>query len=598
MTPNIYNQSYEEEYESFELEAIDALSTLDYFKYEPLSGRVGIVTLEELLIACIKKCNAYEKIYLTNVNRLDWSSTSTDIYKKLIISEQNFIGEDEDETFTYREVLQEVCQIFGMTAIAVGSSVYFIDYDAIKKGMNEYLVYSSADGFQSPVIETCANGKTIAASDYMDTGSSLSLGNVYNKISVTNNKYTIKNILPELFAEENLTNTMSSVLPYYSYTQTFGDTHYVYRTYWDKNWEHTYYRKDGSWSTVNPTSLYYSSLQNFIGASFIKIASYENGRGTQGTLSFNNYICFSRHLWAHPSDEHNKTMPVLKLKSDAVKPMILGADCYLVISGSGMWTDIEGRICPILDGRKKDNYDPAKLCITAKLKIGNKCWNGLKWTTADTTFKIYFDDSDTSHYIGKWTDIKNTLSWQLGINATGCGIPIAASDGLSGTPEFILYSPQIVDGSYRVDALWLRDIKIEVNTKERWNDTDTLYTNVINEAFVSEFDEIQTKIGSYDNKDFSYSCIGDTTNSAYTTYWRYLYNKGLDQLYLKPEQALVYRYVNQYSTPASILELTLKDDLKPYTLVKENNLKKEFIIDTMSIDYANQTNEVKLIEKK
>lgn len=525
------------------------------------------------------------------------STSSNNIYRNLIISEQNFIGEEEDETFTYKEVLAEVCQLFGMTAIAIGSSVYFIDYDAIKRGYTNYLVYSSSDGFASPATTTVSSVKTIVADDYMDTGSTLSLGDVYNKVSVTNNKYKIENILPELFEEENLTNTMSSALPYYSYTQTFGNTNYVYRTYWDKNWEHIYYRKDGSWSTVNPTSLYYSSLQNFIGASFIKIANYENGRGTQGTLSFSNYICFSSHIPADHSSPLNRAMPVLKLKSDAVKPMILGASCYLVISGSGMWTDIEGRMCPILDGRKKDDYNPVNLCITAKLRIGDKYWNGSMWTTTETTFKIYFDDSDTSHYIGKWTDIKNTISWQLGIDATGCGIPITAYDGLSGTPEFILYSPQIVDGSYRVDALWLRDIKIEVKTRERWNDTDTLYTNVINDKFVSEFEEIQTRIGSYDDKDFSYSCIGDRSGS-YITYWTSIYNKGLDQLYLKPEQALVYRYVNQYSTPARVLELTLKDDILPYTLVTESNLKKKFIVDTMSVDYANQTNEVKLIEKK
>lgn len=209
---------------------------------------------------------------------------------------------------------------------------------------------------------------------------------------------------------------------------------------------------------------------------------------------------------------------------------------------------------------------------------------------------MYFDDSDTNHYIGKWTNIKNTISWTTGLDATGLGIPISQADNLSGKVDFILYTPQMIHHSYRVDSVWLRDLRLDVKTKEVWNETDTLYTNVINESFVNELDNIELKITSYDNKDMSYSCVAQN-NSEIKKYFNSFYNEGLSKT-LRPEHLLCYRYVNQYSTASKILELTLTDDIKPYSMFIETNLDNIFVVDSYSIDYEAETGEIRLVEKK
>lgn len=600
LTPNLYSQSYKSDYETFELEAVDALSTLEYYKYEPVNINAGIVTLQEILINCIKKTGAYKVIYISDSSALDSTTSDTNMYDDIFMSEYNFLSDKIEDSMSYKDVLIEICKFFGLTCLAKGDSVFFLDYDAIKNGYNTYTQFSGTD-FSVISTATLSQSKSIVTTDYRETGATLSLGDVYNKISIVNNKYNIENLIPAMFVNENLTNTISSNLPFYAFIKSFDADIWVFRTYWDKNWTNIYYTKDGNWGAFNPSLITYDMLQSCIGASFIKVANYERNNGMEGGLSFNNYICLHRHMEANPSSSENIAMPVLTLKKDNIKPMILASNCSLVINCSAMWTDVAGRMCPIIDGRKDDNFDLANLYVKAKLKVGNKYWNGSHWDTNDVTFKIYFESDNTSHFIGKWMDIKNTVNWSTGIDAVGCGIPITAADNLSGAAEFTLYSPLCVKSDYRTDAVWLKDLDIKLVSPEIWDNTDTVYTNVVNNSFVNELSDISTKITTYDGKDISYSLLGKS-NGSYITYFTSFYNKSFAQNLpseeLRAELWLCYRFVNQYSAPYKILELTIQNDVSPYCLITESNLGSIFIIDTMKVDYFYDKNTVKLVEKR
>jgi hypothetical protein len=73
-----------------------------------------------------------------------------------------------------------------------------LDYDAIKAGLNTYYEYA-VDDVSAPTIKNISFTKTIKASDYSDTDGSLSLDNVYNKVTVTDDLYTFDSVLPSLF---------------------------------------------------------------------------------------------------------------------------------------------------------------------------------------------------------------------------------------------------------------------------------------------------------------------------------------------------------------------------------------------------------------
>lgn len=98
-----------------------------------------------------------------------------------------------------QEVLEELCQYLGLTAVAEGDSVYFLDYDSIKHGRNTYYKYS-VDDDSAPSLQTISFSKTITAEDYSESGATLSLDNVYNKVSVKADLYTFDSVLPNLFS--------------------------------------------------------------------------------------------------------------------------------------------------------------------------------------------------------------------------------------------------------------------------------------------------------------------------------------------------------------------------------------------------------------
>ena len=84
-----------------------------------------------------------------------------------------------------------------MTAVADKDIVYFLDYDAIKNGINEYYRYSIDN--PTPTKITLGHSKVIVGSDYSGSSSSLSMDAVYNKVTVKDDFYTFEEVLPDMF---------------------------------------------------------------------------------------------------------------------------------------------------------------------------------------------------------------------------------------------------------------------------------------------------------------------------------------------------------------------------------------------------------------
>jgi hypothetical protein len=129
--------------------------------------------------------------------RSDYNPLSPEcILDKLYISEQNFYDED-DVPMTYKEVLEEMMKYFGYTLIAYKDTVYVLDYDAIKTGYNKYFVYQSLDNFvsHSTQIVTLSHNKIITALDFTESGSTITLDEVFNKVKIECSTYNIDDVL-------------------------------------------------------------------------------------------------------------------------------------------------------------------------------------------------------------------------------------------------------------------------------------------------------------------------------------------------------------------------------------------------------------------
>lgn len=625
-TPNLYSMGYENEVEEIEIEAIDALSTLQYYKYKPLSGTKNIVRIIDIIDMLISKCNAYSRYYISDSTQLS-STANNCLSTKLYISEQNFFDED-DKPFTLQEVLEEICRYLNVTCVADGTSVYFMDYDAIKNGINTY--YQFTVGSKSSSLVTLEQSHSIDGSDYVLNGGQLSLDNVYNKAIVKDSLYSFDSVIPSIWDDKHLVLYMTMDFGNnWQYYQEIEEEHSklgkhkcFFKYYSNKNYKSFYYDKNLN-STTTPFIVNYGATQLYVGATIVR-ACFKKVDTFDDVI---NDVNFSDYLLLHTHDTNTTKLPAyeygnvefvklpLDLKDDlgiklfeievnnANPSFIGGKNVFLLIQGTYIYMDRESEMyIPQGYTNKDDDFYEANLWIKAKLEFGGYYWNGDSWQTTECCFKLPFDNNNqTEHCINQSFQTKNTVTYNMGIDEDGYAIPMPSDNIFTGKPKFTLYAPHRLDNSYRCDAVWLQnfDIKAKIATYDIGvnKDSDTEYSNVINTEYVNEMDEQDFKICTYDNKECNYSAVAYYDGSKYS-YLDNVYNKGTKQT-CRCEEQLIYRLVTQYSTPSAIINVNLKNNIKLYATVTDKWLpNKTFIVDSITTDWEYNKAEIKLIEKK
>ena len=698
VTPNLYDMGFEKDREEVEIECIDALSTLQYIKYNSQSKNV--VSFLDIIRKILSSCNAYTNFYFSNNTQLTENGTAS-ILDKLFISESNFFDEkednetDEDVAWTNQEVLEQICQYLGVTAVAEGNEVYFIDYDAIKNGINTYYKYS-VSGTTAGTIVTKSFSKTIVAEDYSQNGATLSLDNVYNKVQVKDSLYDFKSVIPDMY--DPLTNITKDTDPdlqsstqiengmYGEVVQTevgnagdkttnnmivlidrvknpeksgYSDYNVVFVKYF-KNPNYKFYQYNGT-TRSEVTALNYTDTKTLHGA-FVgkygvkkldKTYSYMEivinnilqhritlddwlAKNEISSVGFQDYI-----VLLNPNDSNHipntniTDYPYLETTVTDSTALFGGKNSYLVISGSYNFHYYDNDPYPIPQDESdisegRYSMDAGQTYLLAKLQWGNKYWNGTDWTSVASTFQIPYIKDDTSNGERRadntmFKDLKfvNTVTWRIGTSETGYLIKVPEDKIISGLPILTLYKP--FDPNYHSSksgdnkgqhykhcCVFLKNFQIKAivgdPTFSDNNDTDTVYTNVINNSFVNELEDIEFKICTWDNKKPNYSSVAFQQNGEYqyldNTYniacqtgeanWSASSEEGFRQ-----EEHLIYRLYNQYSTPSVILNLSLRNNNRIYGLYKDSTISnKDFIVDSINIDYKMNKQEIKLIEKK
>ena len=83
VTPNLYDMDFVSDKEELEIECIDALSTLQYFQYEPIESKPLTKSFLDIVRTMLRNKTPYQVMYFPAV----YENITLD---KLKISEQNF----------------------------------------------------------------------------------------------------------------------------------------------------------------------------------------------------------------------------------------------------------------------------------------------------------------------------------------------------------------------------------------------------------------------------------------------------------------------------------------------------------------------------
>lgn len=739
VSPTMFTQGFDQHLEEIQVDCVDGIAVLKNIPYQITGDAIN--TFANIIFNCLKQSECYKYLYITDNVQFTQAGTES-IIEKLKISQSNFFEEkddvaqkDDDVAWSCYDVLYELLQYLGYTLVIEGDSVFIIDYDAIRRGNNKYFRYSlTGTSLGSSTSTTMAYSKFIEDKSYAKNGTSVSLDDIYNKISVKDEFKTFDSLFPTFGDESTETNITAPQVNLSSSFVSLGSTGLQFGDHIkaspadgimqnmvvaiDKDWRGKYwlnfykfydspvfnmikYNRNSSKSQANlGDTIKYSDLLNYNGAFYYKWfktdfygsfsdyirllswigtqkSSYNYNASTGDKikvweqvfdkfrdldkLSLTNVIAFinTGDYRFGPGDESSynnqtdndvtKNYPFVTLKSYD-SSVFGGANHFLRIKGKFCSHD-EARTPHKLNNgegngdlkRAGDYKRTSQGYIWAKLKWGNQYWNGSDWTTSNVWFKLWYwteEDQDNDrglkveNYFDKDFEFKPKEFIYANIGNDGVIIPCPTSGNLSGQAELSFTTRDMWGDSrrshwhpkgnkfdnfycrYLSNCVFISDLEV---TAEIYDgllgdadyDSDTVYTNVIDNGSVEEMEEITFKVCTDDGKKPSYSSVSYNDTSGANQYVKNLYNKALsskengtygcdgENAKLRQEEHYVFKLASQYENPMVKLELNLKNEgHKQYGTFTDKTVSgKTFICQGMEINWKMNCSNLTLVEK-
>lgn len=661
LSPKIYDNGYENCWETISLNANDCLSTLQYTKYSEMNGR-GITNIKDIIDNIVTNCGLLDGYYWTRSKKV---GTSVLLPNQLMIPEQNFYYNDTDDSWTLQTVLEEICRYLGFTALQWGTRLYFIDYQTLVVNDDVYATwYGKANGYTQGAATHLIPSKTIDGDSYRLNGATISFEPIYNKVVVNCNMNVCEDFIPELFADDNLTNRNGDIYANYEVEpedpataqypygndwagQGYEDEEhsddeyrYFHRLFDNKYWSPLYYVEDGTAVVPLPSQLKNKEcIRNYMGGNIVDMGAVakdyvdENGQLIVASkLDYDRYLCLSQKYmdcdgyYINSSPAYRKVL--FKLNDGYYFKCGLSDNSYVVLKCKAKWERYKNRpyINPSWASTKckvKKNYngriqnEPPKLVF--RFHVGDKGWSGYKkeWVAKGSEYDWF---QPTIKEIIKnqdfWNtdyDLLNTVNWELNINDDGYIIPLSGVDKtakvefeiLNPSPAFFTMDNKRLKYMEWNAYCWISDFSItcaEQDQDVERTDSDVVYENVIDGDAVNKLDDITVKITSFtDMTKPSYSNIMyKATSGDNPIFLTEVKEEALSNNPQKCEENIIEKYVYQYSTQTKKISLTLDTDIPPFQkifAVDVDNQTKGYTQLGSSIDYRMGQQTMTYIEK-
>lgn len=657
LTPKIYSQPYENCLEVIQLEASDCVSILQYFDYST-EGNRGITTFKDIIIRIIDN-TLLKGFYWPLTKKVN----NTIVYPdQLKISEMNFYTSDTDEAWDGQKVLEEMCKYLGMTAVQVGEYLYFADFTALNNADRfQFVPYLKATNYGRGSGVYSGVKRTITPKDVVGNGENISFEPIYNKFVVKDSFYTCEDFISNIFDDNLLTNrngeffasvevpsnSTRATYPWGStwfhqkYVNEEDDTiyRYFYRLYDHKDYE-SVYRIDGDLTEINPIDKLNTSdiTKNYVGGTIVDFGrvkkDYVNDAYQMiiaNKIDWQRYLCINQlgegwlnigHGSSYAPSRPNDNMVIFRLKPGSTGEVMMdGANSYLIINFKLLFTKYQKRnyINPdwtkdVVDMSSWEGGLYMETCgkMAFRLGISGKYWNGKSWQTEPCSFDITCTrDEEQYAYIMEEKEVLNNISWELNIDEEGYKIPLDGVD-TAGEIVFDFFLPQLqiitnfdgLENTKYNGYCWIRDFSIKTATigqDKEVEESDVVYENIIDEDNVNTMSDIDVKFTtSVANTKPSYSNVLYYNNGK-NTFLKEIKETGLNGEAQAPEENIIQRYYQQYSTPTKRLIYAFPVEFgvfDKYYGMDVDNPNVGYVSLGSEIDFAADRQEITLVEKK
>lgn len=561
--PEQFTQPYVPTAQNVSVECVSALATLEHIEYKQLVPIYGVVNMWILMKHLINAANGgYRGVYIPWVYG-ETSAMSGNVFERITLIENNFIKEE----MNLLEVLEAVCKFFNWTIYDIGGYLYFVDadwkgtYRLYDVALENYTETSGSEVLIQDIGYNGSDNNTLDVVPGYNKASVKSLNHVFDAV-VKDEAYDIL----EPYNEDYLVNTYVG-----------ADGPHASRKKFLKPmlWKLRAYNNDG---TIIPENILDTlgnyTLNEVFGGILMSEANYKcvasnDPTPDEGVTDF-DYV---DSIQVRVSTDGNLNsgvglLPFLVMKGENA----VYADCAISIDASiEAFFDREMAGPGFTKGNRKRS-------LMIEVSCGSKWYNGTTWVDEYAIFYAEVDDN------GKIKS--NRTPYTPYKDISGYVIPM---DFFIGQPIISIFAPTWLnnDGTGVNTGIKIRNLKFGYAKKEgvveEGENGDRVYENIVNESYMSEAEEIEFDISSYNKDGASFSKA--ILNGRWLT--NNIYCKVVEEM-IRPEELMIRRIVNRYGvTKIKLTEaLWMTDAITPISILTERTQPgKTFRMTSGSWDY-------------
>ena len=236
--PQSYSQGYNEEFDEIELSCIDALTALQYAKYRDV-GSLGVLynvvkaeAEQRTFLAMLKEIlggvtaeldivggNAMRYLYDGSKAVDDLAGNHYAIFGQLTVSELLFLGDEEDDVWQQDEVLEEILKYLNLHIVQDGFTFYLFSWESVKGDERIYW----RDLLTGASVTTGRQTTDIVTGLVTDTDTTISVGEVYNKIMLTAKVESMESVIESPLDNDLLKSPFSNKQKYMTEYSSDGE---------------------------------------------------------------------------------------------------------------------------------------------------------------------------------------------------------------------------------------------------------------------------------------------------------------------------------------------------------------------------------------
>lgn len=236
--PQSYSQGYNGEFDEIELSCIDALTALQYAKYRDV-GSLGVLynvvkaeAEQRTFLAMLKEIlggvtadldivggNAMRYLYDGSKAVDDLAGNRYAIFGQLTVSELLFLGDEEDDVWQQDEVLEEILKYLNLHIVQDGFTFYLFSWESVKGDERIYW----RDLLTGASVTTAQQTTDIVTGLVTDTDTTISVGEVYNKIMLTAKVESMESVIESPLDNDLLKSPFSNKQKYMTEYSSDGE---------------------------------------------------------------------------------------------------------------------------------------------------------------------------------------------------------------------------------------------------------------------------------------------------------------------------------------------------------------------------------------